>query len=109
MGNVLLLAGLVFFFLIPGWLAYTGRWRDWARAQWVLYAPLAGFWIGAGGVVFTLGVLMVDTPLEPLGLVLGVIGLAGYVLGGLFLFWTPKRLQPQWLKDTGLRGTFIPR
>ncbi|WP_084963683.1 hypothetical protein [Thermoactinospora rubra] len=99
MSIALLMAALAVGFVLPGWLAHTGRWRDWSRAGYALYAPLALLWMGAGGELLCVGTLIADAGAVGLGRVIGAIGLAGIALGTVFLFWTPPPLRPRWLRE----------
>jgi len=99
LGTLALMAAIAVVFVLPGWLAYTGRWRDWVNYPFVLYAPLAMLWIGAGGELLSLGVLVSDAGARPAGQVLGAIGMALIVVGGILLFWTPPPLRPRWHRE----------
>lgn len=93
------MAATALLFLLPGALAYLGRWRGWAGSPRVLFAPLALLWIGIGGELVFAGVLCAEAGAKGLGQVLGAVGLAGAVLGAVFLFWTPPPLRPRWYRE----------
>lgn len=99
LGTVLLVAGLGALFVVPGWLAYAGRWRDWVNYPFVLYAPLAMLWMGVGGEIIVVGGIVADAGARPVGQLLGAIGMALLVVGGICLFWTPPSLRPRWLRE----------
>ncbi|MFI6320579.1 hypothetical protein ACIBG8_23795 [Nonomuraea sp. NPDC050556] len=93
------MAATALLFVLPGALAYLGRWRGWASSARVLFAPLALLWIGAGAELVFAGVLCADAGLQKLGQIVGLIGFAGVVLGALFLFWTPLMFRPRWHRE----------
>ena len=99
LGTLALMAAIAVVFVLPGWLAYPGRWRDWVNYPFVLYAPLAMLWIGVGGEFLSLGVLVSDAGARAAGQVLGAIGMALLVVGGILLFWTPPPLRPRWHRE----------
>jgi UPF0716 family protein affecting phage T7 exclusion len=92
-------------FVIPGWFAYTGKWRRWtasARGRAFPYAPFGMTWMGAGAVL--VGVFGL---LSALGSVAGAIAAIVFALPGFVLFFcglafairTPRRFLPPWYRE----------
>jgi hypothetical protein len=99
LGTLGMMALMAVAFVLPGWLAYAGKWTDWINHPWTLYAPLSLLWMGAGGLFAGVGSLVVDAGFQPVGRLLGAIGMALLLLGGICLFWTPPSLRPRWLRE----------
>lgn len=97
---LIMMAGGAIFALLPGWLAYSGKWRSWRSSSYTLYAPFSCFWMGVGLEVAGLGFLLGMADFLPfLAVVLGYAGLAILLLGVFCLPWTPPPLQPRWLRE----------
>ena len=72
-----------------------------------IYSGAAAAWIGGGGVLVGVSGLITesaDGPLEVLGLLVGVVGVAVFAVGAVGVFWMPRRLRPAWLRDWDDRG-----
>lgn len=92
------LAGVVG--IIPGWLAYSGKWRSWRLSSYTLYAPLACFWMGIGFEVAGVGALLEEAGLPSLLAKAFIYAGVAFLPFGLFcLFWTPSPLQPRWFRE----------
>lgn len=97
---LVLMVGGVVLGLLPGWLAYSGKWRDWRSFSYTLYAPLACLWLGIGLEAAGIGFLLAMVEVLPfLAVAFGYGGLAFILLGVFCLFWTPPPLQPRWLRE----------
>ena len=99
--GLLLLVGGVFFGL-PGWLAYTGKWRRWTRSfrgRTFPYFPFGLAWMGAGAIL--LGLFSVVSTLDNIvsAAVLGIPGIAVFCCGLAFLLRTPRFLLPRWYRE----------
>ncbi|GGM87897.1 hypothetical protein GCM10010106_38850 [Thermopolyspora flexuosa] len=99
LGTLAAMVAVAVVFVLPGWLAYSGRWTDWVNTPYVLYAPLALLWIGAGGEFLLLGSLVQDAGADGLGRLLAAMGMALHLIGGISLFWTPPSLRPRWYRE----------
>ncbi|SDQ64574.1 hypothetical protein [Thermostaphylospora chromogena] len=99
LGTLAGMAAVAVAFVLPGWLAYAGKWTDWVDAPYMLYAPLALLWIGVGGEFILLGSLVEDAWARGVGRLLGAVGMALLLIGGISLFWTPPSLRPRWYRE----------
>ncbi|MFO7252756.1 MAG: hypothetical protein DIU60_018610 [Actinomycetes bacterium] len=99
LGTLAAMAAIAVVFVLPGWLAYAGRWTEWVNAPYVLHAPLAMLWIGAGGEFLLLGSLVEDAGIRGIGRLLGAVGMSLLLIGGISLFWTPPSLRPRWYRE----------
>lgn len=96
---VLGMTGLAILAILPGWLAYSGRWRDWINHWSGLHAPFAMLWMGVGGEFAGLGALFEQAGLPIMPRVLRVVAMGLIVLGGFCMFWTPPPLRPRWHRE----------
>jgi hypothetical protein len=80
--GLLLIAGAVLLGL-PGWLAYTGKWRRWTNGPYgktFPYFPFGLAWMCAGGVI-------------------GLPAIAIFLCGLAFMLRTPRRFLPAWYRE----------
>ena len=102
-GGLLLLAAAAVLG-IPGWLAYTGKWRRWATGPYgsaFPYFPFGLAWMCAGGIllgVFWLISALGNIAAEISAVVLGLPGMAMFCCGLVFLLRTPRRFLPPWYR-----------
>jgi hypothetical protein len=102
--GLLLLAGAVLLGL-PGWLAYTGKWRRWTSGPYgraFPYFPFGLAWMCAGGIL--LGVFSMISALghiaaDIVAVLLGIPGIAMFCCGLAFLLRTPKPFLPLWYRE----------
>ncbi|MDR0345119.1 MAG: hypothetical protein LBI49_18805 [Nocardiopsaceae bacterium] len=103
-GLVLLVAAAVLG--VPGWLAYTGRWRRWTAGPYgsaFPYFPFGLAWMCAGGMLLGLFWLISAAGSAAAGISAVVLGLPGLVMFGcglVFLLRTPQRFLPAWYRKS---------
>ncbi|GGC06909.1 hypothetical protein [Cellulomonas carbonis] len=89
--------------LALGLAHYAGRFRTLAEV-WILgpTVVLACAWLGAGGLLATIGAALAgqdDAVLVLLGAVAVVLALVAWVVGIVGIFWLPRALQPRWFVE----------
>jgi hypothetical protein len=91
--------------LVAGLAHYAGVGKGVARIPMITSTTtLALAWLGAGGLLTCLAALVLQdaSPARSvLGLLLGALGLACWVVGLVGLFWLPQALRPRWLRESG--------
>lgn len=102
--GLLLLAGAVLLGL-PGWLAYTGKWRRWTSGPYgkaFPYFPFGLAWMCAGGILlgtFSLISALGNIATDIAAVVLGIPGIAMFCCGLAFLLRTPRLFLPPWYRE----------
>jgi hypothetical protein len=87
---------------LPGWLAYSGRWRRWTTGAYgsaFRNFPFGLAWMGAGGILLSLAGLIAGlgrTPGDVAYVVLGVPAIVIFCCGVVFALRTPRRFLPAW-------------
>jgi hypothetical protein len=104
--GLLLLVGAVLL-VLPGWLAYTGRWRRWTNGSYgkaFPYFPFGLAWMCAGGMLLGLASLISGLSSGAAG-VLGIPAIVVFLCGLAFMLRTPRRFLPAWYREhsRGLR------
>lgn len=94
--------GLIGF--VAGILAYQGKYKSWLVLKSFLFPGwpgLAGLYLGLAMMMFGLAAFLqvIDAPGIVMALWL-VITAPSAVIGIIAMFWLPRFLWPQWLKDT---------
>lgn len=102
--GLFLLAGGVLLGL-PGWLAYTGKWRRWTRGSYgraFPYFPFGLAWMCAGAILlgaFSLVSALGGIATHIVAIVLGIPGIVMFCCGLVFLLRTPRLFLPPWYRE----------
>lgn len=101
--GLLLVAACAGVLLALGVAHYAGVGKAWADV-WVVspFLVLALAWLGGGGLLMTLAVLVLaedGSVWTVLGAVLGLASAVAWVIGLVGLFWLPRALRPRWLRE----------
>ncbi len=98
--GLLLIAGAVLLGL-PGWLAYTGKWRRWTNGPYgraLPYFPFGLAWMCGGGMLLGAASLISAFSSGAAG-VLGIPAIVVFLCGLGFMLRTPRRFLPAWYRE----------
>lgn len=87
--------------IVSGYFAYRGKYVAWLQLKSILpgWPGLAGLYLGIWMVLFPVVGWLLEVA-KPLGAVVAVFAwLPSLLLGLIGLFWLPRFLLPQWIKD----------
>jgi hypothetical protein len=90
---------------VPGWLAYSGRWRRWTTGAYgsvFRNFPFGLAWMGAGGILLGLAALISGLGRaagDAAGVVLGIPAIVIFCCGVVFALRTPRRFLPAWYRQ----------
>jgi hypothetical protein len=86
----------------------------WMAQFWLFSTTtvLALAWLGGGALLVGAAVGLLDgdgAVRTASGLLLGVAGMASWLVGFVGLFWLPRRLKPRWLRESPPQPRKAPR